>query len=72
MMKSISSLSRSDKHRGVLLLIVLVAIVILSLSAYTFVALMQTEEKAVRLQTRQVQSKLLVGIRGASLSTRPT
>jgi len=41
------------------LIIVLVAIVVLSLSAYTFTALMQTEEEAARLVTRQIQSKYL-------------
>ncbi|MFK7769192.1 MAG: general secretion pathway protein GspK [Mariniblastus sp.] len=50
---------RSDRC-GSLLLIVLVTIVILSLSAYTFTALMRTEEEVVRLETRQVQSKYLV------------
>jgi hypothetical protein len=39
---------------------VLVTIVILSLSVYTFTALMQTEEEASRLGTRQLQSKNLV------------
>ena len=50
---------RSDRN-GSLLLIVLVTIVILSLSAYTFTALMQTEEEIARLETKQVQSKYLV------------
>lgn len=50
---------RRDQRRGTLLIIVLVTIVILSLSAYTFTALMQTEEEAARLVTRQLQSKNL-------------
>jgi len=41
------------------LIIVLVTVVILSLSAYTFTALMQTEEQASRLITRRLQSKYL-------------
>ena len=57
-----------DRHRagghgrrqGMLLVIVLVTVVILSLSVYTFTALMQTEEEASRLGTRQLQSKNLV------------
>ena len=51
---------RHEPRRGSLLIITLVTIVILSLSAYTFVELMQTEEKAARLMTRRVQSKYLV------------
>lgn len=47
------------QRSGALLLIVLVAIVLLTLSAYTFMALMQTEEEATRLQTRRYQSKYL-------------
>jgi hypothetical protein len=61
MIFEIQRLACGRSHRkGSLLLIVLITIVILSLSAYTFTALMQTEEQAVRLQTRQVQSKYLV------------
>ncbi len=48
------------RRSGLVLIIVLVTVVILSLSAYTFTALMQTEEQAARLITRQVQSKYLV------------
>ncbi len=48
------------QRQGMLLVIVLVTIVILSLSVYTFTALMQTEEEASRLGTRQLQSKNLV------------
>ena len=55
---SIKRRHRSNR-RGSLLLIVLVTIVILSLSAYTFTALMQTEEVA-RLETKQIQSRYLV------------
>lgn len=51
--------NRRDQRRGTLLIIVLVTIVILALSAYTFTALMQTEEEAARLVTRQLQSKNL-------------
>ncbi len=50
---------RRDR-RGTLLIVVLVTIVILSLSAYTFTALMQTEEEAARLVTKRIQSKYLV------------
>ena len=55
--------SRPNQHlarRGSLLIITLVTLVILSLSAYTFTELMQTEEQAARLMTRRVQSKYLV------------
>ena len=47
-------------RRGALLIIVLVAIVMISLAAYTFTALMHTEDEAARLIARQVQSKYLV------------
>ena len=50
----------NQRRRGLVLIIVLVTVVILSLSAYTFTALMQTEEQASRLITRRVQSKYLV------------
>ena len=50
---------RQDRS-GLVLIVVLVTVVILSLSAYTFTALMQTEEEAARLITRRVQSKYLV------------
>ena len=56
---SIKRRHRSNR-RGSLLLIVLVTIVILSLSAYTFTALMQTEEEVARLETKQIQSRYLV------------
>lgn len=50
---------RRGNRDGALLLIVLVAIIVLSLSAYTFMGLMQTEAEAVTLQTRRLQSKYL-------------
>lgn len=53
------SRGRRDQRQGTLLVIVLVTIVVLALSAYTFTALMQTEEEAARLVTRQLQSKNL-------------
>jgi hypothetical protein len=53
-------LSRRSDRQGTLLIVVLVTIVILSLSAYTFTALMQTEEEAARLVTKRIQSKYLV------------
>jgi len=55
-----NSKSNTPNRRGSLLLVVLVTIVILSLTAYTFTALMQTEEEAARLMTLRVQSKYLV------------
>ena len=51
---------KTRSRHGLVLIIVLVTVVILSLSAYTFTALMQTEEQAARLITRRVQSKYLV------------
>lgn len=48
------------ERRGTLLIIVLVTIVMLALAAYTFTALMQTEEEAARLMSRRVQSRYLV------------
>ena len=51
---------RPRQRSGSLLLIVLVTIVILSLAAYTFTALMQTEDEASRLMTLQMQTKYLV------------
>lgn len=47
-------------RRGSVLIVVLVFVVLLSLAGYTFTALMQTEEEAVRLMTRQIQSKYLI------------
>jgi len=49
----------SSRRDGALLLIVLVTIVVLSLSAYTFTTLMQTEEEATRLMTLRLQTKYL-------------
>jgi len=51
---------RGRRRSGSLLLIVLVSIVVLSLAAYTFTALMQTEDEASRLMTLQMQTKYLV------------
>lgn len=53
-------LRRIHRRQGMVLVVVLVTIVILSLAAYTFTALMQTEEQATRLMTRRIQSKYLV------------
>jgi len=50
----------TNRRDGFLIVMVLVTIVILSLSVYTFTALMQTEDKAARLATRRIQSKYLV------------
>ena len=49
----------SSQREGALLLIVLVTVVVLSLSAYTFTTLMQTEEEATRLMTLRLQTKYL-------------
>ena len=49
----------SSRREGALLLIVLVTVVVLSLSAYTFTTLMQTEEEATRLTTLRLQTKYL-------------
>ena len=49
-----------NRRSGSLLLIVLVTIVVLSLAAYTFTVLMQTEDEASRLMTLRVQTKYLV------------
>ncbi len=51
---------RFRSRQGMVLIVVLVTIVILSLAAYSFTALMQTEEQATRLMTRRIQSKYLV------------
>ncbi len=59
-----SDLIRKDRFAsrrdGTILLLVLVVIVLLSLSAYSFTTLMQTEREAAQLMTRQIQSKYLV------------
>lgn len=52
--------SRPAQRKGSILLISLVAIVLLSLAAYTFTAMMLVEEESARLLSRQVQSKYLV------------
>lgn len=49
----------TSRRQGALLLIVLVTVVVLSLSAYTFTTLMQTEEEATRLTTLRLQTKYL-------------
>ena len=48
------------RRRAVVLLIVLVAIVVLSLSAYTFKDLMQTNKQATRLHGQRLQARMLV------------
>jgi len=50
---------RAPRRDGALLLIVLVTVVVLSLCAYTFTTLMQTEEEATRLMTLRMQTKHL-------------
>jgi len=56
-----SSPSQKFYHRsdGMLLIIVLVTIVMMTLAAYTFTALMQIELQASRVLSRRVQSKYL-------------
>jgi hypothetical protein len=49
----------SGRRDGSLLLIVLVTIIVLSLSAYTFTSLMRTEAEATRLMTLRLQTKYL-------------
>ncbi len=49
-----------ERCRGFILLVVLVTIVVLTLSAFTFSLLMITEDKATRLMGRQIQSRYLV------------
>ena len=49
----------SCRRDGSLLLIVLVTIIVLSLSAYTFTSLMRTEAEATRLMTLRLQTKYL-------------
>lgn len=51
---------RSQSRRGSVLIIVVVTVVILALSAYTFTALMQSEYEASKLMTTRIQSKYLV------------
>lgn len=60
MMPRYSQMRSTKRRRGSILLISLVAIVLLSLTAYTFTAMMLVEEESARLLTRQVQSKYLV------------
>jgi len=54
------SVERAVERAGAVLLIVLIAIVMLSLAAYTFSVLMVTEDQATRLKGRQIQAKYLV------------
>ena len=56
----ISPLHHNSKRPGSVLIVVLVVVVLLSLSAYAFTSLMQTEQEATLLTTRQIQSKYLV------------
>ncbi len=51
---------RLQKRRGAVLLVVLMVVVILSLSAYSYTALMVSQREAVRLSGRQIQSRALV------------
>ena len=51
--------TRQSNQRGTVLIVVLVAIVLLSLGAYTFTSMMVVEQEASRLLGRQVQSKYL-------------
>ncbi|HMO15460.1 MAG TPA: type II secretion system protein GspK [Pirellulaceae bacterium] len=49
-----------NRREGTALLIVLVAAIILSLTAYTFAVLMITEDEATRLMGKQIQARYLV------------
>lgn len=49
-----------SSHRGFVLLVVLVTIIVLSLSAYTFSTLMISEDEVTRLSGRRIQSRYLV------------
>ena len=51
--------SFQKQRSGTLLFIVLITVVMLALSAYTFTALMQTEQEATTLQSRQIQARFL-------------
>jgi len=52
--------ARIDRRGGSILLIVLVTVAILALSVLAFSSLMLVEEEAARVNTRQIQSKYLV------------
>ena len=47
------------RRSGTILLVCLVAVVLLSLCAYTFTSMMVVEEEASTLLSRQIQSKYL-------------
>ncbi len=57
---AVNRTDRISPKEGSVLLIVLIAIVLLSLSAYTFSILMITEDESARLMGRQIQSRYLV------------
>ena len=61
---------RCCRREGTLLLIVLVTVVVLSLSAYTFTTLMQTENQATHLMTLRLQTKYLTCLLYTSPSPR--
>ena len=54
------SLTRNADRRGFVLLVVLVTVLLVSLSAYTFSLLMVQEQRATQLIGRQTQSRYLV------------
>ncbi len=58
---------RSTTRTGVVLIIVLVAVALLSLGAFTFAEMMRTEYEAVLLSGRQTQSRALVDSAVASV-----
>lgn len=51
---------RQSDRRGVVLVVVMIAIILLALSTYTFSILMITEDEATRLMGRQIQARYLV------------
>lgn len=53
-------MNRPGEPRGFILLIVLVTIIVLALSAYTFALLMISEDEVTRLTGRRIQSRYLV------------
>jgi len=59
-MNNFETLPVTRPRQAFVILVVLVAIVILTLSVYTFLGLMQIEDQAARLQTKRIQSKYLV------------
>ncbi len=52
--------AQSRPQQGFILIVVLVTVILLSLSAYTFSLLMLQEQKATKLMGRQLQSRYLV------------